>query len=69
MRIYISCCFETDEYVLDDFRNGGYIQVAPMGPQGPMPFIKRQLPAKMIDELSDSVTLKAANSLKERSLE
>jgi len=63
MKLFIRCSIETDDYTIDDFRNGGYLMVSPIGPQGPMPFIHKELSAKLVDELSDSVTLEKKGGL------
>jgi hypothetical protein len=58
MKVYIRCCIETDDYEIDDFKNGGLIMVSPIGPDGPRPFISKELPVKSIDKLSNSVTFR-----------
>lgn len=64
MEIYIRCCIETDEYNIDDFKNGAIVTIVPLKPTTNIPYEPYEVDKfltiddKDIDEPSNSITLK-----------
>jgi len=65
MKIYLRCFIETDEFTIEDFKNGGILDISPNIDSNELITVAtKKVPFKSADKLLNSVLLKEEGMLK-----